>query len=79
MGQSMIDAIQLLSDKLSEFAGTMKGTSPSASSPTTGAVNQPQSAAAVTQNNEQLVSAIDDLKRQLAGTLDVYVTNTGTI
>ena len=79
MGQSMIDAIQLLSDKLGEFAGTMKGVSPTASSPTTGAVTQSQSEAAVTQNSEQLVSAIDDLKRALTGTLDVYVTNTGTI
>lgn len=79
MGQSMIDAIQLLSDKLGEFAGTMKGVSPTASSPTTGAVTQSQSEAAVIQNSEQLVSAIDDLKRALTGTLDVYVTNTGTI
>jgi len=79
MGQSMIDAIQLLSDKLGEFAGTMKGTSPTASSPTTGAVTQSQSEATVTQNSEQLVSAIDDLKRALTGTLDVYVTNDGAI
>jgi len=79
MGQSMIDAIQLLSDKLGEFAGTMKGVSPTASSPTTGAVTQSQSEAAVTQNSEQLVSAIDDLKRALTGTLDVYVTNDGAI
>jgi len=57
----------------------MKGTSPTASSPTTGAVTQSQSEAAVTQNNEQLVSAIDDLKRALTGTLDVYVTNDGAI
>ena len=79
MGQSMIDAIQLLSDKLGEFAGTMKGTSPSTSSSTTTATSGSESEAAVTQNNEQLISAIDDLRRQLTGTLDVYVTNDGAI
>ena len=80
MGQSMIDAIELLSDKLGEFAGTMKSTSPStASTSTTTTTTQAQSNANSTANQEQLISAIDDLRRSLTGTLDVYVTNDGAI
>lgn len=79
MGQSMIDAIQLLSDKLAEFAGTMKGTSPTiAGTPATAGATNAQ-AASDAQDPQILISAIEDLRRAMTGTLDVYVTNNGSI
>lgn len=79
MGQSMIDAIQLLSDKLAEFAGTIKGTTPSvAGIPTTAGSTNSQTASAA-QDPQMLISAIEDLRRAMSGTLDVYVTNNGSI
>lgn len=79
MGQSMIDAIELLSEKLSEFAGTMNGAQPAASGASTSTSQAAASNTPQTQNQEVLVSAIDSLRKQLTGTLDVYVTNTGNI
>lgn len=80
MGQSMIDAIQLLSDKLAEFATTMQGTTPATATSGASTATAPAAeSSASAQNQEQLVSAINALRKELTGTLDVYVTNTGNI
>ena len=72
MGQTMVDAIQLLSEKLSEFAGSIKSTTTATpSSPVQSQIQQ----VATAQNNEDLVLAIEGLRDMLSGTLPVYVTN----
>ena len=80
MGEKMAESIQLLVDKLGEFAGDVRT---AATSNRTVTSTPAAAATAVTTSNnersEQLISAIDDLKSALTGTLDVYVTNDGNI
>lgn len=78
MSETMIEAIDLLVEKLGEFAGEVKNTTieatTSVSNATTGPV-QSSGAATVVNNNTELVAAMKNLERVLSGTLPVYVTN----
>lgn len=88
MGQSMLDAINLLAEKLAEFAGnvsaganagggaTEAGGAPAAPSGTPSKGGQQQNGAGQKENKD-LAKAIKNLERVLSGTLPVYVTNQG--
>lgn len=87
MGQSMLDAIELLAEKLSEFAGTVSSSAGSGSESTDGTAKGTGYGVVPGQNKKKegageaddLLGAINSLRSTLAGTLDVYVTNSGNI
>ena len=78
MTESMIAAINLLVEKLTEFAGEVKDTAVSSTTTGTTSVAGPvQGSTTVNQvnDNSELVAAIQNLQVAMSGTLPVYVTN----
>lgn len=73
MGQSMIDAIELLSQKLGEFSEGVQGTVPTTNNNTT--TQATTAVAASKADNTELVFAIKNLERVMSGTQQVFVVN----
>ena len=77
MGESMVEAIQLLAEKLSEFSSDVKAASNTATSSTsaTSKTTTTNSNTATAPSNKDLIAAIENLQMAMSGTLPVYVTN----
>ena len=74
MGESMVEAIQLLAEKLSEFSTEVKTATSTAPAKATGGTST-NSNTIVTPDNKDLIAAIENLQLAMSGTLPVYVTN----
>lgn len=74
MGESMVEAIQLLAEKLSEFSTEVK-TATSAAPATASNATTTNSNTSITPDNKDLIAAIENLQMAMSGTLPVYVTN----
>lgn len=74
MGESMVEAIQLLAEKLSEFSTDVKTATSTAPAATSNATTT-NSNTSITPDNKDLIAAIENLQMAMSGTLPVYVTN----
>ena len=74
MGESMVEAIQLLAEKLSEFSTEVKTATSTAPAVTSNATTT-NSNTSITPDNKDLIAAIENLQMAMSGTLPVYVTN----